>query len=88
MININLAKKFFLDGLEAEMLFNKSLDFAPGRLSTLINLSATLIKLKRFTEAENLALTVIQHDQCSSLAWLNLGLARYEKGKLKESLIA
>lgn len=96
-MNINLAKKFFLDGLEAfatrkyleaEMLFNKSLDFAPGRLSTLINLSATLIKLKRFTEAENLALTVIQHDQFSSLAWLNLGLARYEKGKLKESLIA
>ena len=57
------AKSFFISGLEklngnnlidAEIDFETSLQFAPNRLSTLINLSIVLIKLNKFENAENL----------------------------------
>jgi tetratricopeptide (TPR) repeat protein len=57
------AKSLFLNGLEklngsnftgAEIDFQLSLKFMPNRLSTLINLSIVLIKLKKFEDAEKL----------------------------------
>jgi tetratricopeptide (TPR) repeat protein len=60
---IETAKSFFISGLEklntnnftgAEIDFELSLNFAPNRLSTLINLSIVLIKLNKFENAEKL----------------------------------
>ncbi len=61
--SLEQAKSFFISGLEklnsnnlsgAEIDFETSLKFAPNRLSTLINLSIVLIKLKKFENAEKL----------------------------------
>ena len=58
---LETAKKHFEIGLEyfeksnfieAEKNFRKSLEYCPGRLSLLVNLSATLIKLHKFDEAQ------------------------------------
>ena len=61
--SLEQAKSFFLSGLEklngedfagAEIDFQSSLKLVPNRLSTLINLSIALIKLKKFENAEKL----------------------------------
>jgi tetratricopeptide (TPR) repeat protein len=61
--SIEQAKSFFLSGLAklngnnfagAEIDFETSLKLVPNRLSTLINLSIALIKLKKFENAEKL----------------------------------
>ena len=57
------AKSFFINGLEklnkndltgAEIDFETSLQFAPNRLSSLINLSIVLIKLNKYQDAERI----------------------------------
>ena len=54
------AKRYFYEGLEhirnehwadAEAALTRSLAAAPGRASILVNLSAVLVKLRRFPEA-------------------------------------
>jgi tetratricopeptide (TPR) repeat protein len=73
--SLEQAKLFFISGLEklnsnnlsgAEIDFQLSLKFMPNRLSTLINLSIVLIKLKKFENAEKL---------------INNGLIHYPKNK-------
>ena len=68
--SLEQAKSFFLSGLEklngnnfagAEIDFEASLKFAPNRLSTLINLSIALIKLKKFENAEKLINEGLMH---------------------------
>ena len=73
--SLEQAKSFFISGLEklnsnnlsgAEIDFQSSLNLTPNRLSTLINLSIVLIKLKKFENAEKL---------------INNGLIHYPKNK-------
>jgi len=81
------AKQFFFQGLnffekemfsEAEDRFEKSLRLLPDRVSTLTNLSATKIKLKKFAEAKSLATQAIFADKGNSEAYLVLGLVELE----------
>ena len=60
MNNFELAKEYFLDGCsfleaedfsQAEHKFIKSLELIPDRASTLINLSAAQLELKKYSEA-------------------------------------
>lgn len=83
MNNFELAKNFFLEGLNdleerryeaAEVKFRQSLALMPDRVSTLTNLSAALIRLQRFSEAEQYLLRIIELEPMAAEAWLNLGL--------------
>ncbi len=81
------AKQFFFQGLgffekemfcEAEDCFEKALRLVPDRVSTLTNLSATKIKLKKFAEAKSLASKAIAADKANSEAYLVRGLVELE----------
>lgn len=94
MENFEEAKQFFLDGLrslentdyqEAEASLLKSLELIPDRVSTLTNLSAAQIKLKKYNEAKDSARKAIALDSTSSEAWLNLGII---EGKSNDSIRA
>ena len=63
-----LAKNYFDLGLnyfensnflEAEKYFKLSLSYSPGRASILTNLSATLIKLNKYQEAQDLITNIL-----------------------------
>jgi len=69
--HFDLAKKYFLDGLnqyqlgsyaEAEKLYLRSLDLLPDRISTLLNLSSTQILLKKFIEAKEVSNHILSMD--------------------------
>ena len=90
-----IAKNLFLDGLnhfqnqefqEAEASFLKSLELAPNRASTLNNLAATQIKLKKFDEAKKNLNHVISIDEKSIDLWLNLGAICLETGQLTQAI--
>ena len=75
------AKKHFLVGLDlfekedfkdAEKEFLASLVIIPDRVSTLTNLSATYIKLRRFSEAKDYSEKAIRLEGTNSEAYLNL----------------
>lgn len=83
MSNFELAKNFFLEGLshlenrryeDAETKLRRSLELLPDGVSTLTNLSAALIRLRKFSEAEQYLLRIIELDPAAAEAWLNLGL--------------
>ena len=83
MDEFNQAKELFLEGLSAlesqeflvaEEKFLGSLKLLPNRVSTLINLAATQIKLKKYSLALESIKQVLSIDQASSEGWLNLGL--------------
>jgi protein O-GlcNAc transferase len=87
MDTFNSAKQFFFQGLgffekemfsEAEDRFEKALRLVPDRVSTLTNLSATKLKLKKFAEAKSLALSAIAADKRNSEAYLVRGLVELE----------
>ena len=91
MNNFELAKKYFLEGYaflkaedfsQAESKFKKSLELAPDRTSTLTNLSATQLKLKKYSEAK----ASILIDNSNSEAYLNLGLIEKEFKKLESAV--
>ena len=84
MNDFELAKKNFLDGIdylekgsfqEAEDRLLESLRLVPNRASTLTNLAATQIKLKKFTDAKIAALKATKLDEKNYEAFLNLGIA-------------
>jgi len=84
------AKASFFEGLrhfkncafqDAERSFLKSLKFAPNRSSTLNNLAATQIKLKKFVEAEINLKQVLEIDNKSIDLWLNFGALYLEKNQ-------
>ena len=82
MDNFELAKEYFLDGcgfleaedfIQAEHKFIKSLELIPDRASTLTNLSAVQLKLKKHSEARASAQKAISVESDNSEAYLNLG---------------
>ena len=83
MNSFELAKEYFLDGCgfleaedfsQAEYNFKKSLELIPDRASTLTNLSAAQLKLKKYSEARATAQKAISVEGNNSEAYLNLGL--------------
>ena len=83
MNNFELAKEYFLEGCgfleaedfsQAEHKFIKSLELIPDRVSTLTNLSAAQLKLKKYSEARVAAQKAISVESDNSEAYLNLGL--------------
>lgn len=83
MSNFELAKNFFLEGLsdlesrryeDAEIKLRRSLELLPDRVSTLTNLSAALIRLQKYADAEFFLKKIISLDPGAAEAWLNLGL--------------
>lgn len=69
---------------EAEVWLRDSLKLVPDRPSTLTNLSATLVRLKRFDEALELAEKALSLDPNMAAAWANRAalfsqLRRYEE---------
>jgi len=95
MDNFDKAKNLFLDGLklleeksylEAEQRFQESLSLLPNRASTLINLSATQIKLKKYVEARITAEKSIQFGGENVETYLNLGIVEKKLGNLSTSI--
>ncbi len=90
--HFELAKNLFIEGLgaiqdedyeNAEQKLRSSLALMPDRVSTLTNLSAVLIKLKRFNDAAQILRKVVAIDDSIAEAWLNLGLV--ESKNLQEN---
>jgi tetratricopeptide (TPR) repeat protein len=86
---LEIARKYFNLGMEnlekdiyseAEKYFYKSLELIPERLSTLINLSAVLIKLEKINLANNIIKKAIQLYPNDEALYINLGKV-YEKNK-------
>ena len=89
------AKSQFLKGLdffqrgmyqEAESSFRKSLSIIPDRESTLTNLSATLIKLKKYSESEKISRYVLNLNNANHDSWSNLGNALKELKQYDQAL--
>ena len=87
MDNLQKAKEHFLEGIrrlengafeEAEREFVASLELAPDRVSTLTNLGATQVKLKKYLEARATCEKAISLDKNNPEALLNLGLVHKE----------
>jgi len=95
-INIlNKARDYFMHALnmyenkkyiDAEKFYLKSLELAPNRLSTFINLSAVLIKLEKFNNAYELLTNAILLYPNNEVLHLNLGNSYKEMGRLDEAL--
>lgn len=88
MKDFELARDLFVEGVAcyekkqfdlAEVKFSESLKLVPDRISTMTNLSATLIKLKEFEAAKALCLRTISIDSKSVDAWNYLGLIDHEQ---------
>ncbi len=82
MNDLDQAKASFLEGLRliaansfqaAEAQFERSLKLVPDRVSTLNNLSAVKLRLRKFAEAEDLARKAVALEDQSPAAWSNLG---------------
>lgn len=81
-VRFEQARKYFLLGLEnfqknlyveAERFLFLSFDLLPERLSTLINLSAVLIKLEKLEEAQEILSKAINLYPTNEILYLNLG---------------
>jgi tetratricopeptide (TPR) repeat protein len=95
MESFDTAKFFFLEGLKhfenqefqnAENSFLNSLELVPKRTSTLMNLAATQIKLKKYDEAETNLKRVKEIDENLAELWLNLGTLYFERQMLLEAV--
>src|SRR4051812_23745914 len=60
----------------AERLYRKALELAPGRASVLNNLAGVLLRLKRYAEAEILCNQLVDAAPADATAFLNLGNCR------------
>ena len=97
MDDFERAKQLFFQGLQlleardfdaAETKLAQSLELIPDRVSTLTNLSAIKNKLKKFTEAEQLARKAIALEEKSPEAWSNLGTTLMAMERHEEALQA
>ncbi|QWD77731.1 glycosyltransferase family 41 protein [Polynucleobacter sp. MWH-Svant-W18] len=95
MSNFQLAKEFFLNGCiffeqenfsEAECKFIQSHELMPDRVSTLINLSATQLKLQKYSEAKAAAEKALLIEGDNSEAYLNLGLIEKELNRFESAI--
>ena len=90
------AKALFLDGLacfeaarfeDAEQRFQASLAQVPGRVSTLINLAATRLKLSRMHDALRVADQVLALEPDNLDAWYHRATALARLGRTEEALV-
>lgn len=95
LMNFDKAKDFFLDGLDllqrhdfegAEKSFKASLVLLPNRASSLINLSATQIKLRKFSEAKQASLKAVALEESNIEAYFNLGVIENELGNFSSAI--
>lgn len=95
MTNFEKAKQLFQDGVNflsenklelAEENFLRSLEFLPGRCSTLINLAATQIRLKKYGQAKLNLEKVAELEGTSSELYINLALLSYEECKFEAAI--
>lgn len=89
------ARQLFVDGLvcfetgrfeDAEQCFLASLRLLPGRVSTLVNLAATQIKLSRSQDALGVADQVLTVEPDNLDAWFHRGAALGHLGRHAEAL--
>ena len=89
---LETAKEHFESGLvhfenkdykSAKVEFFKAYELMPERLSILTNLSATLIKLREWPEAQSICEQLLKIDSQDSIAWLNLGVCAAHDGQYK-----
>lgn len=89
------AKQCFLDGLSAlerdelalaEAAFRRSLQWMPGRLSTLLNLTAVLTRQARFADARAICLEIVALGDGAEEAWLNMGITYAAESDLVQAL--
>jgi predicted TPR repeat methyltransferase len=71
---------------EAEQQFSAALEAVPDRVSTLINLAATLLKLARPQDALRHADAALAREPDSSEAWLHHATALLQLGRLDDAL--
>ena len=95
MDNFELAKGHFLDGLSllkrqdyvaAEEKFRGALALMPERVSVLVNLAGTLIKLGKFAEAKALASKAVAIDDQDLDGWMNLGICLFAEVQFDQAL--
>jgi predicted O-linked N-acetylglucosamine transferase (SPINDLY family) len=96
--NFETASLLFYEGLKliekkeyhfAEELFRKSLFILPGRLSTIINLTAVLVKNSKYEEVINIINEVNDtdtNDPLFSKLYINLGNALKGLGKISDAI--
>ena len=91
------ARQHFLDGLaqfeagrieQAEAHFEAALALVPGRVSTLVNLGATRIRLGRPDAALPLLAQALAAEPDDADAWMHRGIALAELGRHGEALLA
>ena len=89
------ARRHFLDGVsamaqenwrKAEAALRLSLTCLPGRVSTLVNLSATLLKLKQLEEAAKVIGQLLSLDPANEEARLNQGILHFERKQYDQAL--
>ncbi len=89
------AKRFFLDGVshyeaghyeQARQCFEASLVRVPGRVSTLANQGAALLKLNRTTEALEVLGQALAADPTYAPAWAHRGLALTQLDRPNDAL--
>ena len=93
--NFDKAKGLFLNGLNqlgendfegAEKSFQASLSLLPNRASSLTNLSAAQIKLRKFPDARHASLQAIELEENNSEAYFNLGVIENELGNFTAAI--
>ncbi|MES2784776.1 MAG: methyltransferase [Pseudomonadota bacterium] len=93
--NMAQARDFFMAGVshygagrlqEAELQFEASLALLPGRLSTLLNLGATRLKLGKFAQAQQLLSEVLAQEPDNVEALGHRATALAELGQAREAL--
>lgn len=93
--NFERAKNFFIEGIQdfeagrwtgAEQKFRSSIVLLPGRVSTLNNLAATLIKLSRPDEALRVLEQAISQEPDNLDAWCHRGVALADLDRNEEVL--
>lgn len=89
------ARRYFVEGLTAiqaenwalaETAFRQSLSHVPERLSTLVNLSATLLKLGKHDEAAAVISSLLAQDPCNADALLNEGILFLDRKQYTQAL--
>ncbi len=95
MSDFETAKTLFFQGLDqfqaghypqAEVSFRGALAIIPERVSTLVNLSATLIKLRKIEPARLLLSQALSLDDQAADAWLNMGLVNQASDRPLQAL--
>ena len=66
--------------------FNKAVKVDPDDMDSQLQLSSCLIRLQRFTQAENVLLLILKHQPCHARALFNYGLCQQAHAKFNMAL--